>query len=360
LNRGAFGGVQLLPPAAIERLERATSTYGARAGLTTGYGLGNYTTVLDGLVYHGHDGSRPGCLTEMDYLPDAGIGFVFMINTKNAATFFEVRRLLCAYVERSIVAPSKPPATIVPAATAREFDGWYEPISSRFEFFHCWERLLSLSKVTRRETGLEWKPLLQHRDTYVAVTDHLFRRKADPIPTLALIADHAEGTLLQLSELPGIGATAGQTFRRIPGWLVAVEILLSIVTPLLMLSSQLFAMVWVPRKLAGRMRGIGHLSVRALPLLATLPVACLVAWAWTRGDVVNDLVAWLAPSSPKFFWLFTTVGGLAATGVVQALRLRHTGINRGVWWHSFATSTAIAIVSLYFGYWGVIGLRTWV
>lgn len=158
---------------------------------------------------------------------------------------------------------------------------------------------------------------------------------------------------------PGVGATAGQTFRRISSWLVAVEGLLAVMAPLLMVSSLLFAAVWAPRKLMGRMRGIGCLSVRAWPLLATLPVAGLVALAVVRGEVFNDLVAWVAPSSPKFFWLVAVMGGFAVMGVVQALRLRRKRIHRVVWWHSFATSVAIAIVSLYFGYWGIFGLRTW-
>jgi hypothetical protein len=57
--------------------------------------------------------------------------------------------------------------------------------------------------------------------------------------------------------------------------------------------------------------------------------------------------------------LVAAVGGFAATGVVQALRLRHERINRVVWWHSFATSGVITIVALYFGYWGIFGVRTW-
>ena len=63
LNRGSVNGTQILPAAAIDRMEIPTSTWAAKESLKTGYGLSNYWTVEDGFVYHGHDGGVDGGLT---------------------------------------------------------------------------------------------------------------------------------------------------------------------------------------------------------------------------------------------------------------------------------------------------------
>ena len=60
LNRGSFGGLQLVQAASIERMERPATTLAANEGMIAGYGLGNYTTIEDGFVYHGHNGGVEG------------------------------------------------------------------------------------------------------------------------------------------------------------------------------------------------------------------------------------------------------------------------------------------------------------
>src|SRR5262249_23074700 len=67
LNRGTVNGVQVVPAASIDRMEIPTSTWAAKEGLKTGYGLSNYWTAEDGFVYHGHDGGVNGGLTDMSY-----------------------------------------------------------------------------------------------------------------------------------------------------------------------------------------------------------------------------------------------------------------------------------------------------
>jgi uncharacterized membrane protein len=68
----------------------------------------------------------------------------------------------------------------------------------------------------------------------------------------------------------------------------------------------------------------------------------------------------MTPWSLALFFLTLALPACAVAGVVQALRHRHAEIPRLVWWHSFATSVMMTVVSLYLAYWGVIGLRTWI
>jgi hypothetical protein len=128
-----------------------------------------------------------------------------------------------------------------------------------------------------------------------------------------------------------------------------------------MLSAVVFALIWVPRKLLGRLRGVKHLSVRLLPLLAVFCLAggvALVSLSVSGNEIITRFghkTVW----SLTFYlltWLFALT---AVAGLIQAVRARHWEVNRGVRLHALLVSLANTIVLLYLGYWGLIGLRTW-
>jgi hypothetical protein len=351
LNRGSFGGVQLLPSAAIDRMEEPTSTYAAHEGLETGYGLSNRTVIRNRWQYHGHNGAVPGALAELAYLPDAGVGYVFMINSGNSKASARIGLILRAYLTRILTKPALPPVTVpVSSNLAQDYAGWYEPISPRIERMRFQTRIVDLAKITIGEDGLSLRSLTGTKQIYVPVTDRFFRRANEPVPTLALIADNSEGTLIQAS---------GQTLRRVPAWLPWLEFSVIGAAVLLMASSLLFALVWIPRKLIGRMRAVSGLSVRALPLLATLS---MVAMLLLRQFLGEDVIARLGQITPWSIGIFVSTLAFtlfAVSGLVQALRFRNREGSRWVWWHSFMTSAVLTIVAMYLSYWGIIGWRPW-
>ena len=350
LNRGSFGGVQLLPPAAIDRMEEPTSTYGAREGLKAGYGLGDYTTLRNRWKYLGHNGAMPGCLTELAYLPDAGVGYVFMINARNNQAFFQISNLIQAYITRTLTRPALPAKVPVSSELAQSYAGWYEPINPRIERKRFQLRIQGLTKISVSQGRLRLRVLTGAKQDYVAVTDRLFRHVDNPVPALALIADESEGTLVQAS---------GQTLRRVPAWLPWLELSVLAAALLLMAGSLGFALVWVPRKILGCMRTVEHLSVRALPLLATLAMGGAYALSYFSGEDTIERFGQITPWSVGFFGLNLAFAGFAVLGLAQALRFRNRAIRRWVWWHSLATSAVQTIVALYLTYWGVIGWRSW-
>src|SRR6202008_2147076 len=56
LRRGKAGDSQIVKPESIIRMESVETTLAAKNGLRLGYGLANYTSVVGGVVTHGHDG----------------------------------------------------------------------------------------------------------------------------------------------------------------------------------------------------------------------------------------------------------------------------------------------------------------
>ena len=349
LNRGSFGGVQLLPPAAIDRMEEPTSTYAAREGLKTGYGLGNYVTVR-ARIFHGHNGGVEGGLTELAYLPDDGAGYVFMINSGSGAALSQISNLIRSYITQALPKPPTPPVAPVPVELIREYAGWYEPVSPRVEITRGLVRIAGLTKLSPLKTGLSLRGFTGRARDYVPVTDRLYRRPTDPAPTLALITDKSEGTLLE---------AYGQTFRRIPSWLPWLEAAEMATTALLMLSSLVFALVWVPRKLFGRMRSVECLSVRAMPVLATLSLVGLQLSMTLAGEDMIERLGLITPWSVGFYVSALACAIFAVLGLVLALHFRHRPIRRWVWWHAFAASLLLTVVAVYMSYWGIVGWRPW-
>src|SRR5262249_30699977 len=149
------------------------------------------------------------------------------------------------------------------------FSGYYEPITPRMELTRFLERLLGILHIDAGGEKLEARELFGKSEEWLSVSrgEH-FRRNDDPVATLSFLPADSDGTLLQ-----SYGDSARGNHRAIPAWLVWTEWLLTAFSLALMLSSALFALVWVPRKLLRRMKGVPGLSIRILPLLSVLCLA---------------------------------------------------------------------------------------
>ncbi len=186
---------------------------------------------------------------------------------------------------------------------------------------------------------------------YIPAGDGQFVKEDDPIASVIFLE-------VESGEKIALGSFGG--YRVIPSWFAWFELGLAGLSLALMASSIVFALVWMPRKLLGRLRGIEHLSVRTLPLLSVLSLGgalgLIIASGgemfWNFGRPTAWSWSWVALT-----WLFAI---FAVLGVVQAFRARSGPIRKGVLAHSLLVSIANVTVMLYLAYWGIIGLRTWV
>jgi hypothetical protein len=204
--------------------------------------------------------------------------------------------------------------------------------------------------VTFEENKLTLKPLFGDSRTYLPVTDHLFRTGKESAASLALMkAD--EGLLVQ---------TSGTTRQLVPSWLVYSELILVALTALALASTALFALVWVPRLLFRRMRGVRYLQVRVLPFMALLCLAGAAATVIFGSQ--NFLRSFGTPSVYAYGLTFFTVAFAAASvlGLFAFWRADPRDMNKGVYWHSFITSLLYTVMTIYLMYFGIIGYRSWV
>ena len=123
-----------------------------------------------------------------------------------------------------------------------------------------------------------------------------------------------------------------------------------------MVSSLPYALIWLFLKLVGAMKDVRHLSVRVVPLLATLSLLivpfCLMRLSgaqigscnpWTAGIFLGTL----------FFPL------LSILGLVLVLRVPKEEIHRGVRIHSLLVSSACCVLTGFLLSWHLLALRLW-
>ena len=355
LNRGRFGDTTLLKPESIDRMESPRTSRAARAGLKTGYGLHNYTTISNGFVFHGHNGGMDGYLAEMAYLPNHGLGYAFMINASNWEAYLEISKLVQQYLTVDLEPDPKTPTAAVEVSVLQSYKGWYEPITPREENWRFLTRIIGFVRLTITDQMLTYHPLIGETWRLVPVSDHLFRwedePEDEPIASVVFYDGDANGIVLM---------EAGNEMRRVSSTLVWLQLLLGGASLLLMISALLFALIWIPRRLFGKqLRSAPQMSVRALPALAAALFSAMVAARFMgSGDAIQRF------GTPTFWsvslclltLLFAVTSVLA---LVQAVRHRSSPIHRGVRIHSMLASIASMTMMLYLLYWGVIGLRTW-
>jgi CubicO group peptidase (beta-lactamase class C family) len=358
LNRGRFGDTTLLKPESIDRMESPRSSRAARAGLKTGYGLYNFTTISNGFVFHGHNGGMDGYLAEMAYLPKHGLGYAFMINASSWEAMLEINKLIQQYLTVDLEPDPKAPPAAVEMAVLQSYDGWYEPITPRREDSRYLMRIIGLVRLKIVDQVLTYYSLA---GTYksVPVSDHLFRWEGEPEddPIASTVFYDGDDNGIVLMEM-------GNEMRRVSSTLVWLQLLLGGGSLLLMVSALLFALVWIPRWLFGKQLGDApQMSVRALPALAAAFLGALFAieplavFMSTSNEIqlFGKMTFW-SVTIYLLTWLFAVTSILA---LVHAVRHRSSPIHRGVRIHSMLASIGSMIMMLYLLYWGVIGLRTW-
>ena len=367
LNRGAVDGRQLVPPAAIDRLERTEASLTAASGLKLGYGLhiARYTDSA-GFVWTGHDGGVEGGLTNMAYIPELGVGFAFMINSGNSDAYMQIGRIVRDYVTRDAVHPALPPLGAMPAEAGTRYAGWYRPDNPRAQHFYFAERLLGLTRLGASDSALALRPLLGGAKAikrYVPVSGMLFREPREPVASLALISDSADarpqaieamGYLLPVSlvKIPVANAWAEIAITTL--WLAGVLLTL--------LVAVIGLIAWIVRAVRGRQRApsvtrpmwrLTIATVLAFVLGFGLYFSLLAANALSSGTAnPTTIAAWLA------LMLFAL---LAAVSVVATFRRIAADVRPRR--ASLLAVRAIAILNViaagYLIFWGFIGWRVW-
>lgn len=352
IQRGRFEGSRVLDSTSVRRMETPGTTLAAsRKGIPVGYGLQTYTDVRNGFVWHGHDGGMDGYSGEAKYLDEHDRGYVTLFNVGSGG-YWRIEDLIEDYLTRDL-RPPQPPDPAPEEVELGRHSGYYVNAAPRTELTRFMTTLTDVRRVTAEGSRLEVGPALGgDPETWVPLGDGRFRGEEDPVATHAVVATDA-GRFLQVD-----GGTGG-TFARTPAPVVWTRWSAATASLAVMASSLVFALVWGPRALLGRMPPREPLQVRVWPLLSSLGFLAFAAGVASLLGGSGERVTTLNASTLAMTLGSVALAGAGAIGLVLALRHRGATANRLAWWHSVLVSTAGLVATGWLAYHGLLGIRLW-
>jgi CubicO group peptidase (beta-lactamase class C family) len=351
LRRGKAGDAQLVKPESIFRMEAPETALAAKSGLRLGYGLANYTSVEGGVVTHGHNGGIDGFLSSYRYMPEQNWGYVVLLNsTQSGRALNSLNRLAIDFLSRDFPKPRQ--AEIHPAAHDLEkLAGYYAPRAPRNQVFAFLDNLTGGTRIRIINGKLTRSGLFGNPEPLLCVGKNLFRSEKEPEGTTIFFTNENGDMAVASYGLEAIPyserSSLARPFLRMAGLVLCLFLLLTTLP---------FALVWILLKLFGAMKDVRHLSVRVLPLLATLAFLLVpVCFLKLNGPQIGTFNVWTAGIFlGTFFFPLLSIAGL-----ILALRVRKDEIHRGVRIHSLLVSCACSVLTGFLVSWHLLALRFW-
>ena len=346
LNRGELDGRRIVSPESIARMERSETSLSAALFPDRGYGLGNFEFFEDGFVFRGHNGGLPGYSAWYGYLPDHGLGYCLMASVSGGRFTSRIRDLVTEYIVRDIERPARD----AEVEMNREIDQWigyYRPVTVRHESTRYIQKLVGVLRMQVTEDRLLFGASGQEI-AYRPGGDRVFIRESRPAATLALIED-SEGSRYAHSEVG--------SFRQVSAAVVWFERIVASVVGVLLVSSPLGALKWIPLMLSGRGKREA-VAVRSWPLLAVTAIAIAsVAFASVAGDADRlGKPSLIGVGFVGLSWAFVV---LAAQGLQCGLRSEAQHVGRFARLHAIGVSAACLVTAAYLLRYRAIGFPPW-
>lgn len=350
LRRGKAGDTQLVKPETIARMEYPETVSSAKNGLRVGYGLANYTESEGGVITHGHDGGIDGFISSYRYMPEQNWGYVVLLNsTVSGQALEDMNRLAIDFLSKD--SPKSQQAVVqLSDSELRKFEGFYAPRAPRYQLLAFTEDLTGGTWIHAAGGKLQRAGLFGKKEDLLPVGKNLFRGQKEPEASAVFFPDQNGRMIYVGTDLDS--QPYGE--RTSPLWPYTRLAILAI-SCILMGSALLYALVWLLLWLFGKLKGVKHLRVRVVPLLAVL---CLLIVLFAFGKAFGEI------GESNFWPALVFVGTilfavLSLAGLALAVGVPREEIHKWVRIHSLLVSVACCIVTIFFSAWHLIGLRLW-
>ncbi len=350
LNRGTVGDKQVITDSLFDRIGRPATTLGAKNGLLSGYSFGIGTRYRAGAKWLGHSGAVPGFVSEYYYNHDAGLGFVILQNSFGIMFDSDVFDRVWEFVSSRV---ESPPALSEPlqCERMRSYCGYYEPRNPRLKLAGFIDLLTGGITVFCENDTLHTQGMGEDRSPLVHVSGNLFRRPNDPEATRVFV-ESPDGGLVYASQ--------GSYYERTTIWKTYLHRFLVISALILMLSSIAYALFWVPvytyKRLTRKENLCRYLGMRLVPLLAVLSLAAGVAKMADQTMLEFGSKTTLNVIFYVSTLVFAALSTLSLYTTYRSFRKPVKNVGRI---YAVLLSLSCFGMTLYLGYWGVIGLRLW-
>src|SRR5579885_373574 len=288
LRRGRAGETQLVKPETILRMEYPATVSSSRHGMRLGYGLANYTEVTGGVVTHGHDGGIDGFISTYRYMPEQNWGYVVLLNSDSSGkSLNDLTRLALNFLSKEF-ARKQPPVFSDPGSDLEPLAGFYAARAPRSALLAFLDDLFGGVRIRLKNGQLTRSSLFGKPEKLIPVGRNLFRGPQDPEATSVFFTD-ANGTMVYSSA----GMDGTPYAERAGIWWPYSRLALLMLCAALMASALLFAVIWGLLWLLGKMKGVKHMSVRAVPVLAILVLLAVVFSCLKAFGELGSVNLWL-------------------------------------------------------------------
>lgn len=347
IHRGQFNGERILSEASMRRMERPVSSMAARKGMTTGYGLSNYTTLFNNFVFHGHNGGVEGGIAELAYEHTIGVGYSIMLNSDNGSALKKIATEIKRYITFGHSGPKRIVAQTMAENIYMPYQGTYLKVNPRQEFSFFIDALDGYQTVKFNNEGAVFND--DPEQSYIWASPNMLARP-----------EHSRASVILLDEQEDTVIQRGTDYLvKVPNWLpmvAKVGLGLFVVAVILHL---LWFWIWLVRRLNHSIPAGPATRIRLAPFFASLSVATFIGLfiAAQLGNFLANL------GQPSFYswgiWLSTwCFAGFTLVALVNCWRYWSLRINRATRYFCLLSSLVYLIATVYFMYFGVIGLKT--
>ncbi|GAB3639399.1 hypothetical protein GCM10027423_00350 [Spirosoma arcticum] len=265
-------GQQYLSQQVLNETERPHTTLAAKAGLRTGYGLGNFSfDGEDGFLFHGHSGSIGAFVSSVGYNRELGVGYAFAMNTHQ--NLFPIERLVRLFLTQSETAPA-PITQRLDVNAIKPFLGYYRFDSPKNQITGFLEQLrFSFSLCLRGDTLVE-NELLGGSFPLVATGFNTFRMRWNHHPETMLVTD-SDGQRAVMEN--------GLYYRQVSWFAAWMPIILLLTSLFLMATALIAGLAWLVMILMRRIRR-PDAWVRLLPVVGFITLIVTVFRGLIRFD----------------------------------------------------------------------------
>ncbi len=350
LNRGKTDNRQVIDEDLFDLAGMSSTTLAAQAGITTGYGYGVSSGYRGNRRWYSHAGAVPGFYADFTYYPECGLGYVVLLNELGTFYYDDIFDLLENYVacEMDIA----PPATAdIPESRLKEFCGYYELRNSRMRLMELADILFSGRTIFYENDTLYRRDFMSQKKALIPVSENLFRYPNQPEASVAFVKS-ADGKMAYTSR--------SAYYEKIAGWKPRVYQLLFFGALIIMASAIVYALVWIPIQIYKKVRNKNnrskYLRMRIIPLLAVLSLI-LGILALTNQSMLE---LGLKTVRNQIFYISTLLFALLSfLSVYFTLRSFNRPVKMIASIYAVLLSSACLGLTIYFCFWGIIGLRLW-
>lgn len=339
LNEGNFNGNQLVESASVKIMETPQSSQLARNGVKFGYGKGLMQEFIGNSIFYGHNGSYGGFLSEFGYSKTLNIGYVILINDREASKAIkEIKNVLLT--PYSIETELEP---IAYSANIKKFVGAYQPTTFNIELLYPFIRLIDLQIMNAEKSHLIQTSMMGGAVQWMPLTDGKFKKDNEPQATTLFIDDN-DNTIW-------LGETSYHKISRMSAY---IQFYLALLCVLIVIVSFFTLGISLIRKLILKKTITKGVLVNFLAILfLMIAISGLVFLydpekLYSSGAVIYFLNSWLFLifSVGSFYYFIRILLKKAPAG-----KLMHFQIG--------ISSIACMIIASYLLYWGLIGLMLW-